>query len=93
MLIGNKLDLPDERQVTAEVAEAFAKRHEMQYFEVSAKTGANVADSMREFLGDIQTRIDEGGYGLTHCDTTEVTKFENEDDPETLIQRIRRRCC
>ena len=42
VLVGNKSDLVDNRAVTFEEAETFAKSHHLQYLEVSAKTGDNI---------------------------------------------------
>ena len=49
ILVGNKLDLAGQRAVSTEEAEEFAKMHNADYFEVSAKTGANV-DAMFDRL-------------------------------------------
>lgn len=45
MLIGNKLDMSKEREVSFEEAEAFAKDNGLIYLEVSAKTGQNVEEA------------------------------------------------
>ena len=42
LLIGNKSDKADQRQVSTEEAQDFAKKNSMQYFETSAKTGSNL---------------------------------------------------
>ncbi len=42
ILIGNKKDLVDDRQVTQEEAEMFAETNNMIYFETSAKDGDNI---------------------------------------------------
>ncbi|XP_032812524.1 ras-related protein Rab-30 [Petromyzon marinus] len=42
VLVGNKLDLADVRQVTREQAEAFARLHGLRYLETSAKEAENV---------------------------------------------------
>ena len=42
ILIGNKNDLVDERQVTQEEAELFSETNNMIYFETSAKEGDNI---------------------------------------------------
>ena len=42
VLIGNKSDLVDKREVTQEEIEKFAKDNHIMYFETSAKTGANI---------------------------------------------------
>jgi small GTP-binding protein len=44
-LIGNKVDLKDDRKVDTETAKKFSKEHEFQFFlETSAKTGINVKE-------------------------------------------------
>lgn len=42
-IVGNKADLTDQRKVTSKEALEFAKSIHSDYFEVSAKTGSNVA--------------------------------------------------
>ena len=42
VLIGNKSDLVDKREVTQEEIEKFAKDNHIMYFETSAKTGTNI---------------------------------------------------
>ena len=58
ILIGNKNDLPDLRQVTQQEAEAFSQTNNMMYFETSAKEGDNIeyifnyaAEKLLEFYG------------------------------------------
>ena len=41
-LVGNKTDLVNERQVTKEEAQEFAKKNDMRFFEVSAKNSDNL---------------------------------------------------
>ena len=45
MLIGNKSDLESEREVSTEEGSRFAKRHNLLFFETSAKTAQNVEKS------------------------------------------------
>ena len=42
LLVSNKIDLLDEREVTEEMGMQLAEDHELKYFEASAKTGINV---------------------------------------------------
>lgn len=42
VLVGNKADLTDQRQVPAEKAKALAEQLGVEYFEVSAKSGENI---------------------------------------------------
>lgn len=44
VLVGNKADLEDQRQVQTEEGEAFAKRNELIFFETSAKTSQGVEE-------------------------------------------------
>ena len=54
MLVGNKYDLakenPDDRQVSANEAERFAKDHGLMYFETSAKSGYNVKEAFETLV-------------------------------------------
>ena len=42
ILVGNKCDLEENRQVTTSEAEEFAKIHDLLFIETSAKTSFNV---------------------------------------------------
>ena len=48
ILIGNKSDLEDKREVSREEAENFAESIGCKYFECSAKTGENISDALDE---------------------------------------------
>ena len=45
ILVGNKNDLADKRQVTKEEAEAFARKNDLIFFETSAKTSSGVEET------------------------------------------------
>ena len=65
ILIGNKKDLVEERQVTQEEAELFSQTNNMIYFETSAKEGDNIdyvfnytAEKLLEFYkADIKRQL------------------------------------
>ncbi len=42
VLVGNKIDLENERQIMYEEGDSFAKENNMLYIETSAKTGQNI---------------------------------------------------
>ena len=48
MLIGNKADLEEEREVSKEEGEQLAQMLECKYYETSAKTGQNVNEALDE---------------------------------------------
>ena len=46
ILIGNKIDLENERKISKEQGREFAEKNAMDFFEVSTKTGENVNETM-----------------------------------------------
>ena len=48
MLIGNKADLEEEREVSTEEGEQLAQLLECKYYETSAKTGQNINEALDE---------------------------------------------
>lgn len=46
VLVGNKIDLDEERKVSREEGQALANQHKMQYFETSAKLNRNIDELM-----------------------------------------------
>eukprot|EP00009_Paramoeba_aestuarina_P003523 CAMPEP_0201506296 /NCGR_PEP_ID=MMETSP0161_2-20130828/215_1 /ASSEMBLY_ACC=CAM_ASM_000251 /TAXON_ID=180227 /ORGANISM="Neoparamoeba aestuarina, Strain SoJaBio B1-5/56/2" /LENGTH=191 /DNA_ID=CAMNT_0047900343 /DNA_START=68 /DNA_END=643 /DNA_ORIENTATION=+ len=54
MLVGNKCDLEDKREVSTSEGAEFAKRHGAQFKEASAKTRMNVEDSFYDLVRSIR---------------------------------------
>ena len=50
ILIGNKLDLKDERIVAIDVAKQFAEKNNLKYIETSAKDGTNINESFQTII-------------------------------------------
>jgi GTPase KRas len=50
MLVGNKLDLEDERQVTVEQGRALAQKFQCGFIEASAKTNTSVKEIFFELV-------------------------------------------
>lgn len=53
MLIGNKVDLVEEREVTKEEAEDFARRNGMMFIETSAKEKIGVYEAFEEVVNKV----------------------------------------
>lgn len=62
VLIGNKCDLADRRQVSYDAGKTLAEELNMQFFETSAKLGENVAEAMNACVDGIETLIDDGRF-------------------------------
>ncbi|KAM3129907.1 GTP-binding protein yptV4 [Paramecium bursaria] len=59
-LVGNKSDLENERQVSFEEGQQFAKQHEIDFVEVSAKTANNVEEVFLKTSQQILEKINLG---------------------------------
>ena len=53
IIVGNKLDLKDSREVNVEEAEKFCKDNKYDYFEVSAKDGTNIDNMLYTSLAGL----------------------------------------
>ena len=66
ILVGNKKDLEDKREVSYEEGEEFAKNNGMLFFEVSAKTGENIDELFKESAEDISKKIESDYYDTSN---------------------------
>ena len=65
ILIGNKKDLEEKRQVSYEEGEAFAKENGLMFLETSAKTAYNVIESFNLSAQCILNNIERSGIDVT----------------------------
>ena len=56
-LVGNKVDLEENRQITIEEAEKYANDKNIPYFEVSAKSGDGIKKLFDDITNDIMDKI------------------------------------
>lgn len=61
VLVGNKCDLTDQRQVPKEKAEALAKEIGCEYFETSAKNNHNVSQTFHQAVREVRKWKTEKG--------------------------------
>ena len=66
VLIGNKIDLENNREVTYEEGLKFAQKNGMLFFESSAKTGANIEEIFTKSSYEIAKKIESGFYDLSN---------------------------
>jgi small GTP-binding protein len=60
LLIGNKVDLEENREVPTEMAEQFAKDHLLEYLETSAVTAQNVKEAFERVSRQIFDLVQDG---------------------------------
>ncbi|KAM3142363.1 hypothetical protein pb186bvf_005520 [Paramecium bursaria] len=60
VIVGNKIDIDDRREVTYEEASRYAKRNNFEYFETSAKTGENVDQVFESMARKILSKVESG---------------------------------
>lgn len=58
-LVGNKVDLREERDVTTEEGKLFATEHNMNFFETSAKTSINVTEAFESIIKEAYKKKQE----------------------------------
>ena len=75
ILIGNKKDLEDKRQVTYEEGESFARENGLMFLETSAKTAFNVVEAFNLSAQAILNNIEKTGVDPT--ENKNKMKIEN----------------
>ena len=100
VLIGNKNDLNDKREVSYEEGEAYAKAHKMLFLEASAKTGHNINAIFERSVKQIAKNISNNVYDLDNdsCgiriginkDTFVLGDNEKDDEDENDYKK---KCC
>ena len=81
VLVGNKCDLNDNRQVTAEEGKELADKNDMMFFETSAKDGINVDEIFLNSANEISKKIEQGYYDLDN-DTCGIKRGINRNNQQ-----------
>ena len=83
VLVGNKCDLEDKRQVTYEEGKELADKNELLFFESSAKDGINVDDIFINSAKEISKKIEQGYYDL-ESDSCGIKKGINRNSSQEI---------
>ena len=84
VLVGNKCDLNDKRQVSVEEGKDLAEKNDMLFFETSAKDGINVDEIFVKSAEQISKKIDQGYYDLEN-DTSGIKRGINRSSEQIQL--------
>ena len=91
VLIGNKSDLKEKRQITEEEIFDFAKNNKIKYFETSAKNGENIEECFNFIAEKLMKDLEEKGI---HNNVENLEAINDERLKENKIDIIGgNRCC
>jgi small GTP-binding protein len=81
VLVGNKIDLENERVVSYDEGKKLALKYNMLFFECSAKTGKNINNIFNESLQEIDKKIEKGKYNfdLNHIGIRKIKRDKHEE--------------
>lgn len=91
VLVGNKCDLVDKRQVSFTEGEEFAKKNDMLFFETSALTGYNVDNLFYSASKEILDQINNGLFELK--DESCGIKIGTVNNKGGIAQAKKKKCC
>jgi small GTP-binding protein len=90
LLVGNKNDREEERQVGSRQAQDFAEKHKLDYLETSAKTGHNVTETFTRMAFTIAKRVATGQIQNTAA-VSKTAPFRA--DPQQPLEPAKKECC
>ena len=77
VLVGNKIDLEDKRQITYDEGEEYANQNNMLFFETSALNGSNIDKMFNDTVESIIRKIENNYYKDKDCGIEFNTNSDN----------------
>ena len=77
IIIGNKIDKEDERQVTYEEGKNFGDEHKLKFFETSALNGVNVEEAFINFSNEVLDNLKANTSLNNDHDSLSIEKYKN----------------
>ena len=94
VLVGNKVDLENAREISHDEAEEFAQRNGMIFFETSAKKDINIKDMFNSSIENILKKFDEGFYkGKEKECGIDIGELKKEIDLKKTKEGKQKKCC
>ena len=94
VLVGNKTDLEDKRQITYEEGEEFANRNNMQFFETSALNGNNIDKLFNDTVENIIKKMENNYYpNLKDCGIESNIKNNNKIELSKSNKTTKKKKC
>ena len=94
ILIGNKNDLENERQVTYEEGESFAKENNLLFLETSAKTSKNITEAFNLSALKILNNIQKTGEEVIFNNNITINKDkENKNQKDNNNKKKNKKSC
>ena len=93
ILIGNKKDLEDKRQVSYEEGESFAKENGLMFLETSAKTAYNVVESFNLSAQCIMNNMSKNGNNPTNNSNINLNDEKNKNPGGIVGPNQKKGCC
>lgn len=82
MLIGNKADIQQDRQVRCEDGERLAREYGVAFMETSAKTGCNVELAFMAVARELKQRVSRSAHGASgRFNMSEYIRQESQAKP------------
>ena len=95
ILIGNKIDLEQDREIKKEQGEDLASKNGIEFFEISNKEGINVQEAGFAIVNKILEKRKDNNFVNESCNNTNMidqtyySKYTNIDNDETNMGK----CC